>query len=435
MPNIPPTSSIKIQPNHGLGPLSLSASLYSTLATLLHHKSTFPRLNISFNSSNPVINPIYIDLESNGLRLRFDGESQLLELIEVIEFGKIGLLYGDTYLWYFISFDVAYSSRNTPPSFRSIYRIFGPTSPGELLPATSSSPYMYILSYPGIAFKFPVPSNAPTSPSDRDLLNLLHKTDPPCLATSLVIFSGGSWNEVRKTLNQSRPCIVKTRGKKLERGNDEDDHLGFAEIFPNDKIELHFESGSTVSLNYGTFTAQDAITLLGPPNEVYTKSDTRLNIHNNRHHDDIDTGPLSEGIISLEGGVLTIAPEYFFNYFSMGLSLLFSPARNHTLQKILLHANLPQSHAFHCFNRIRWILAIAKPTRKHDATKEIITSESNFEEIKYLLEGNSGPTGNPMIVNRGGQGSPSSSIELVSDDILTASPFGCTGISPLNSFY
>jgi hypothetical protein len=32
-----------------------------------------------------------------------------------------------------------------------------------------------------------------------------------------------------------------------------------------------------------------------------------------------------------------------------------------------------------------------------------------------------------MIVSRGGQGSPSSSIEFFSDDIRTTSPFGCTG--------
>ena len=95
MPTLPPTSSLLIQPGEALGPLSLSASLYSTLSTLLHHKSTFARLNISFNPTNPVSNPIYVDLESNGLRLRFDGESQRLELIEVTEFGRVGLLYGD----------------------------------------------------------------------------------------------------------------------------------------------------------------------------------------------------------------------------------------------------------------------------------------------------------------------------------------------------
>lgn len=98
MPTVPPTSSLPIQPGEAIGPLSLSASLYSTLSTLLQHKAAFPRLNISFNSANSVCNPIYIGLEANGVRLRFDGESQHLELIEVTEFGKVGLLYKDTNL-------------------------------------------------------------------------------------------------------------------------------------------------------------------------------------------------------------------------------------------------------------------------------------------------------------------------------------------------
>lgn len=100
MPHIPPTASLQIQPGEALGPLSLSASLFSTITTLLQHKSTFPRLNISFNSTDPVTNPVYIDLETNGLRLRFDGESQHLELIQVTEFGKVGLVYADTNLRY-----------------------------------------------------------------------------------------------------------------------------------------------------------------------------------------------------------------------------------------------------------------------------------------------------------------------------------------------
>jgi Uncharacterised protein family (UPF0183) len=102
MPTIPPSSSLQIQPGEALGPLSLSASLYSTLTTLLQHKSAFPRLNISFSSASPVSNPVYIELDTNGLRLRFDGESQRLELIEVTEFGKVGLLYGESNLRYIL---------------------------------------------------------------------------------------------------------------------------------------------------------------------------------------------------------------------------------------------------------------------------------------------------------------------------------------------
>jgi isoleucyl-tRNA synthetase len=178
-----------------------------------------------------------------------------------------------------------------------VYKTFGPTSPGQLLPATSSSPQTYILSYPGIAFKFPVPNNAPTSPTDKALLNVLHKNEPPCLASSLVIFAGNSWAEARAALTQPRLRTKAKKGKKQDKSSPEDtDQLDFAEIVPNDRVILTFQSGNTVTLTYGIFTAQDAVTLLGPPSEVYTKSDTRLNIHNGHSRsEEIDSGPLSEG--------------------------------------------------------------------------------------------------------------------------------------------
>ena len=334
-------------------------------------------------------------------------------------------------------------SRHGPPSFKSIYNTFGPTSLGELLPATTSSLQMtYILSYPGIAFKFPVPKNASKFPTDKALVKVLHKNEPPCLATSFVIFAGNSWSEARAALGQPKLRTKIKKSKKQEKLCPEDtDQLDFAEIIPNDRVLLTFQSGNTVALTYGTFTAQDAVTLLGPPSEVYTKSDTRLNIHNGHtRSDEIDSGSLSEGISHRRHSFPNrlficsnsrVASEYFYNYFSYGLSLLFSPSQTHTLQKILLHANLPASHCFHRFSRIQWILSPTGATngasRKGDANQEVLTSEMNFDEIKTAIEKVSEPSGRPMIVNRGGQGSPSSSIELVSDNILTATPFGCTG--------
>lgn len=156
---------------------------------------------------------------------------------------------------------------------------------------------MYILSYPGIAWKFPVPSDVQASTSNKELLNLLHKAEPPCLAMSLVIFSGESWSQFRSTLSEVRlPAGVKKR-KRYDTKEDDSDQVEFAEIIPSEKIEVTFESGKTVSLTYGTFSVQDAITLLGPPSEVYTKSDTRLNIHNgtSSRHNGIEPGPLSAG--------------------------------------------------------------------------------------------------------------------------------------------
>jgi hypothetical protein len=96
MPNLPGTHILEVKPGESLGPLSLSTSLYATLNTLIMEKAIFPRLNISFDPLNPTSNPIFIDLEANGIRLRFDGESQHLQLIEITDFCKLGLLYKDT---------------------------------------------------------------------------------------------------------------------------------------------------------------------------------------------------------------------------------------------------------------------------------------------------------------------------------------------------
>jgi Uncharacterised protein family (UPF0183) len=181
-------------------------------------------------------------------------------------------------------------SRASPPSFRSVSRIFGPTSAGELIPATSTSQACYILSWPGIAFKFPIPPNTPSTASDKDLLNLFHKTDPPCLATSLVIFDAGSWTEMRRRLSSKKRAKRKALG-----GQGDEERVLFAEIVPNERISVVFEGGKNVALVYGVFTAQDAITLIGPPDDLFTKSDTRLNIHTASRRDEIETGPLSEG--------------------------------------------------------------------------------------------------------------------------------------------
>jgi hypothetical protein len=133
------------------------------------------------------------------------------------------------------------------------------------------------------------------------MLNILAQSDPPCPATGFVVFAGASWAEFREAQQSQARRKGVSNGIKAKKAaqsdpsSEESDQIDYAEIFANEKIVLTFQSGNTVPLTYGTFTTQDAISLIGPPSEVYTKSDTRLNIHNGHRHDEIETGPLSEG--------------------------------------------------------------------------------------------------------------------------------------------
>jgi len=300
MPSVPLTTELRIRAGEALGPLTLGATLHSTVNMLLAQKSIFPRLNFFSNSESPVSNPVYIVLEANGLRLRFDGESQTLQLIEVTEFGKLGLLYGETNLRYFVmTISPSNASRDGPPSYRFVYSKFGPTESGELMPAQPNFPSSYVLSYPGIVFRFLLPDTiAGKRFSHKEFTAFLHSSDSQVPAVHLAIYPGNKWRDFQKSLGEPKQRLGTKKSKKERKSLSplQLEQLEYTEIFPNEKVELKFQNGKTVTIAYNKFTAQDAISELGPPSEVYTKSDNRLDIHNKAGHDEIESGPLPDGI-------------------------------------------------------------------------------------------------------------------------------------------
>lgn len=57
-------------------------------------------MRIIYSKEDPVALPITIELKYNGIRLRFDGTEQRLRLIEVIEWGRMGITYKGVDLGY-----------------------------------------------------------------------------------------------------------------------------------------------------------------------------------------------------------------------------------------------------------------------------------------------------------------------------------------------
>jgi Uncharacterised protein family (UPF0183) len=195
------------------------------------------------------------------------------------------------------------SSRNGSPSYRSVYNKFGPTESGEVMPARLNSPPTYILSYPGIVFKFLLPAlTAGKTFSKKDLTAFLHTSDSQVPAAHLAIYPGSNWSDFQNSLTEPKVRLGTKKGKKEKRSLSalQLEQIEYAEIFPTEKVELKFQNGKRVSLPYDRFTPQDAISVLGPPSEVFTKSDNRLDIHNKARHDDmVESGPLSDGILTL----------------------------------------------------------------------------------------------------------------------------------------
>lgn len=407
-----------------------------------------------------------MNLPSNGIRLRFDGPAQRLRLIEVLDFSKSRLIYNNT--------DIAKpatASDATPsaPVFRHIYRnLLGPTFPGEYIPpdGNDSQDYgLYVLSYPGIAFAFPVQSTA--WPHNKDHVDLL-SSSATLPAASMAIFLGEAWSAVRKTLYTQElphPASLAIPSKARDALPEE---VALVKILGEGRLELVRPWASSFLLILGHTTPQDLVAELGPPDAIYRKNDQRMLIHKNRtgsdsrsssawndnrlQDDSTDTDQSSSytatdvsGDESEVGATSAdAAGECFYNYFYHGFDILISspttPSRRppsstqsnssqpsilntsapFVATKVIIHANVPGSYPFNRHRRCRWQIAyLSTKNRKSSA----VDSETGFEEIArrlhnqwksiYANEEEARQSQRGMVLNRGWGDSPGSSCELL----------------------
>lgn len=453
----------------------LGASLHDIITRLKAEPQRFPKLDLTYEHSDPVKEPVILSLPPNGIRLRFDGPEQRLRLIEVLDFTKSQLTYGNK--------DVLRPPNATPgaiapqeslsgPTFRHIYnRLLGPTFPGEYNEPESGDDTgmgIYILSYPGIAFSFPL-QHSTWSPR-KDFVSLLSSaTSQP--AASMAIFRGDSWPDAREQLfvqNLDPHEVFTTLMKSREPVPDE---VRLVRIHGGGRMELLRPEGTPPFwLKLGSTTPQELIAILGPPDAIYRKNDQRMSIHNprpaSRSHaradsetrlqdDSTDTDQSSahtatdDSSDENEDGEVAgnVSGECFYNYFYHGFDILLSapsspsqipPSKKSTepepdsddivpsdapsrlvAKKVILHGNVPGSYPFNRHRRCRWEIQYLKPKKGQGA----VDSETPFKEIEKRLhdewqsiykspeEARARQRG--MVLNRDWGDSPGSSCELL----------------------
>ncbi|KAI2477782.1 Isoleucyl-tRNA synthetase [Pyrenophora tritici-repentis] len=179
--------SMQLQPGRSVGFMTLGCSLHEILTTIKAEVKAFPRFQLYHDELRPISSPTQVVLPDNGIRLQFDGPDQRLRLIEVLDFAKARLVYKDIEVY---KPEGGFTGGAPGPRFRHVYdKLLGPTYGGEYVPPRSEDPNArgtYNLSYPGIAFNFPVQHSA-YSPK-KDFISLLSSsaTGP---ATSMAVFN------------------------------------------------------------------------------------------------------------------------------------------------------------------------------------------------------------------------------------------------------
>lgn len=453
----------------------LGATLHDVLTRLKAEPQRFPKLDVLYSPDRPVSEPVCIELPQNGLRLRFDGPEQRLRLIEVVNFVKNHITFKERDLVRPANAATAPGSPNpdetssSGPTFRHIYhRLLGPTYAGEFIPPQGGKDSgIYVLSYPGVAFNFSLPSSA-YSP-DKDVVSLF-SSSPNQVATSMAIFSGDSWAAARPSLwTEILPSVKAT--SILPRSKDvHPDEVSLIRVLGAGKIQLFRKWTNTYTMiSLGETTPQDLVRELGPPSAIYRKNDQKMVIHKMRtasntrsrpsvgdlsRPDDLTDTDQSSMNTASEGSddeaaiddvISNPSGECFYNYFFLGFDVLLSnsispspappgevdaagsPAvseiKNYNpdrlvATKLVLHGNVPGSYEFNRHRRCRWEIGYLSDTGDGSP----VHSESIFQGIedrmcekweKKFPRQELQPRQRGMVLNRGWGDSPGSSCELL----------------------
>jgi len=422
---------------------------------------------------------VVVTLPANGIRLRFDGPEQRLRLIEVLDFTKNRITYQEKDIAKTSSTQGVGSPRGAGdvpvgPAFKNVYhRLFGPTYAGEYIPPNDNSPGnigTYVLSYPGVAFSFPLSASA-YSP-DKDVVSLLSSSASQT-ATSVAVFSGRSWAQAREHLWTEVLPTVKSAPPFSKSKEVVPDEISLVKIHGGGRLQLFKKwTNSSVWINLGYTTPQELVAELGPPDAIYRKNDQRMHIHKTRtashsrsrssgadykRPDDLTDTDLSSAPTGSDDSddeaiedesVGDMSGECFYNYFYLGFDILVSqpqqPSRMPPSQaslgadqlpgapsfingspdrlvatKVVLHANVPGSYPFNRHRRSRWEISyLAKP-----GSETNINSETPFDDIEerlrkewkstYASEDDAKKRQRGMVLNRGWGDSPGSSCEFL----------------------
>ncbi|KAG0645514.1 Isoleucyl-tRNA synthetase [Hyphodiscus hymeniophilus] len=461
----------QVHPGRALGFLVLGASLHEIITRLKAEPHRFPRLDLIYEKLSPVKEPVVLNLPINGLRLRFDGPEQRLRLIEVLDFTKSKLTYKDRD----VLRPATATTQGVPaenlsgPTFRHIYnRLIGPTFPGEYIaPEDGDETVMglYVLSYPGMAFSFPIQSSA-WAPG-KDVVSLL-SSSASHPAVSMAIFSGESWPDARENLYTQTLEPLKTFGPFTKTREPVPDEVSLVKIYGEGRLELTRPSGNgPIWIQLGETTPQALVAELGPPDAIYRKNDQPMSIHKNRTYsgrsrsetnerltdDSTDTDVSSAHTATDESdeedeegeAAGNLSGECFYNYFYRGFDVLISTPTTPSnrppskrvgggnaaidsspddassrlvASKFILHGNVPGSYPFNRHRRCRWEIEYLDVDGE-----DIVNSEALFNVIENRLheewksiykdaeEAKSRQRG--MVLNRDWGDSPSSSCELL----------------------
>jgi len=356
--------SLELIPGKSAGFFVLGMSVSEAIAFIQQKNKVISHAELKYNELDPIATDILLDLNEDGVMLRFEPKTQKLKSIIIYDVTRVILLYNKS----------VFNSPEEAPTLVSTSETFGLTHPGEYDPTTQ----IYYLHYPGLSFTFPIPKKYEAlymNSNEIPPMEFPNRTTP--VANKIFIYVG---NKIQTPELPPHPIpnslyfeetIVK---------------IGSGVEFIGRKSNITFES-----------TSQDVISELGPPNKIFYKEEDKMKIHTSSYN----------GLG---------CQDYFYNYFNSGIDVLFD-IRTHKAKKFILHTNFPSHHEFNRYVKCNFRIKVSensepldeeegvlesKKVKQVKKTSYTITPDSKWSEIQQVL----GSPGKPVVHNKGSNANP-----------------------------
>jgi len=309
-----------VEPAQRVGAFVLGMGVNEALS-IVQKMGSLDAAEFSFDEQRLFDTDLSLRMPSLGLQLCFDGFQQDLRVISVCIQASAAQRDGGQDL--VVVPPLVYGNRTfagggqSALALRDVYKMFGPTWIGDFRFANvaTGDHAAYFLRYPGLAFEFPLPEDLVEALAARSEHPMELPGHAPPLASRMWIYAQDSPSfETPFSAVPDMPEIVVIR--------------------PSVGVVLRGRE-----LRFGAMP-QDVFSDFGPPEQVCVKDVDSLRIHS------------ASSLPSRFSG-----PDYYYNYFHLGLDVLFD-GRTHLVKKIILHTNPPTHELFSRYSRCFFELPI-----------------------------------------------------------------------------
>ncbi|KAJ8451954.1 hypothetical protein Cgig2_007437 [Carnegiea gigantea] len=424
---------LDLRPGFGIGPFTLGMPICEAFSQIEQQPNIYDVVHVKYFDEEPLKLDIVISFPDHGFHLRFDPWSQRLRLIEIYDVKRLQMRYATSLI----------GGSTTLATFVAVYQLFGPTYPGIY----DKDRGVYNLLYPvgllkqslfvmptskhwlgfselfvvGLSFAFPIPAQYTDCCNDGEgRLPVLVS-----LETCVVLPSYSLLTKVNVNVSPSaelplefpdgttpvtcRVCIYdSSMGKKVGVGPLMDKAV--VPALPAGSLymeEVHVKLGEELRFSIGgqhiPFGAspQDVWTELGRPCGIHQKQVDQMVIHSAS-----DPRPRT-----------TLCGDYFYNYFTRGLDILFD-GQTHKIKKFVLHTNYPGHPDFNSYIKCNFIIHCSEHNISYigyrllpidvgsfpveSSAKHSITPSTKWEQVKEIL----GDCGRAAIQTQGSANNP-----------------------------